>query len=231
MDDTWICTGDSIQFTNLTTGIVATEFNWTFGDGSVSTMENPSKIYSKSGVFDVRLFLKNDNGCEGETNKPAYVRVVESPLAAFTFTPDEPDYFNSELTFVNNSTAATTYDWDFGNGQRSVNVSETIDYGDTGTFMVSLIATNSIGCSDTTSQVIFIKDIYKLNIPDAFTPNEDGINDIFEPVGRGVVTMETTITNRWGEIVFETKDKGFFLPYTPQVYSRKAMISCRRIYP
>jgi gliding motility-associated-like protein len=66
--------------------------------------------------------------------------------------------------------------------------------------------TNEFGCIDTTAMLVTITPKYMIRVPTAFTPNGDGINDIFGITGNGVKKFSITIYNRWGNLVFESND-------------------------
>jgi gliding motility-associated-like protein len=207
-----LCTGDSVQFTDTTNGIIATEFNWTFGTEGNSSLQNPVFTFKNTGLFDITLYLKNNSGCEGSATKPKYIEVIPAPVSSFTFAPITPDYFNSNVSFTSTSQNADFYFWNFGNGVTSTNQSHSVQYGDTGSYYVSLEVSNNIGCVSISTQEVRIKDVFKLHIPNAFTPNNDNVNDFFRPQGRGVIIYSMTIYNRWGEQVFSTNDMS--IPWT-----------------
>ena len=202
-DKTILCTGDSVQFTNLTQGIVGTVFNWNSGAGN-DTIENPRFTYNTAGSFPVTLTIKNNAGCEGTATKVGYIEVLSSPIAGFTYLPKEPNFAMPVVVFNNTSKNANTYFWDFGNGQTRSNAGPRMDYGDTGTFLVTLTATNSIGCTSTYSEFVTIKDVFRFYVPTAFTPNQDALNEFFAPKGRGIVHSDMTIMNTWGEVIFKS---------------------------
>ncbi|PIQ16335.1 MAG: hypothetical protein COW67_03530, partial [Flavobacteriales bacterium CG18_big_fil_WC_8_21_14_2_50_32_9] len=62
---------------------------------------------------------------------------------------------------------------------------------------------NEYGCEDTTEKIIKINPVFVIFIPNAFTPDEDGINDYFFATGYGITQIETLIFDRWGELIFE----------------------------
>jgi gliding motility-associated-like protein len=110
------------------------------------------------------------------------------------------------VCFTNQSTNATTYFWDFGDGNTSNLENPTHEYAQGGTFTIKLVASKN-SCPDTlvkTVQVISLKNI--IYFPKAFTPNSDGINDLFEIKGSTECFIEPKliIQNRWGNEVFHS---------------------------
>ncbi|MFM9944777.1 MAG: gliding motility-associated C-terminal domain-containing protein, partial [Bacteroidia bacterium] len=116
---------------------------------------------------------------------------------------------------VNTSTDAVKYEWSINNGGTFIGSSSTDEnpcyqWPDTGCFRVTLKAINSIGCWDTTSQVVcssFVAIIIPYNV---FTPEpKDNFNDVFRVKAQGLDKFDIKIYNRWGELVFESEDYNF----------------------
>ena len=107
------------------------------------------------------------------------------------------------VTFTNTSTGAVSYLWQFGTGDTSTTVSPNYTYIPLGQFTACLIATSGTGCSDTacSSIDVFINSVFV--IPNVFTPNDDGLNDIFTVKAIGLKTMNAEIYNRWGQKMYE----------------------------
>ena len=115
-----------------------------------------------------------------------------------------------KIKFENLSVDANSAIWIFGNGDTSNYLSPTYKYTENnpGSYTVTLIALSEYGCADTSRQEITIKEIGTIFIPSAFTPDDDGINDIFIPKGNNIDSnyYKMLIYDRWGEKVFETND-------------------------
>ena len=116
---------------------------WDFGDGGTSALENPSHTYTTPGTYTVSLTVTNAAGSDTET-KVDVIHAQSLPVAAFSATPlggTTP----LEVTFTNTSTNATSYSWDFGDGNTSTTASPVHTYIAAGTYSVSLTATNADG--------------------------------------------------------------------------------------
>lgn len=139
-----------------------TSWLWTFEGGtpSTSTDQNPTIDYNTAGVFDVTLIATNANGSD-TVSLPDYVLVEDVPTSNFNYTVNE-----QELTLTNLSSGATTYQWNFGDGNSATTTDAIYDYGMDGIYTVELIATNACG-SDTLSELIEI----------ATLPSADFISD------------------------------------------------------
>ena len=109
-------------------------------------------------------------------------------------------FFSESCLFEDN------YNWDFGDGFNSILSNPSHIYKDTGCYQVRLIATNLVGCLDTTSRLVCIEDDFAIYIPNAFSPNGDDINDVFLPKGNGISPneYELLIFDRWGLLLFKS---------------------------
>jgi hypothetical protein len=129
--------------------------------------------------------------------------VVDLPKAQFSYLPKAPDFINRDVSFQNNSVNQSTFEWSFGDFTKETSVSSPIhNYPDTGRFPVRLIVRNSIGCADTAYELIRVKDIFRVFIPDAISMNNDLINDSLIILGRGILTYNLKVFNRWGEMLY-----------------------------
>ena len=112
------------------------------------------------------------------------------------------------------SVDASFWEWNFGdsNSVRKNNLSTIQNpehtYSKPGNYIVNQKVYNSDGCYDTISKVVVVKEVYNFFAPNSFTPNDDGINDYFMPVGSAVTngSFELYIFDRWGEEIYSTTD-------------------------
>ena len=139
------------------------------------------------------------------------VFVEQDPPPTASFTPNPP-LGNAPLSvlFQNNSSQAETYEWDFGNGETasSTNLTnENTTYNEEGNFIVQLIVTEG-ACADTAYQVIIVNLLLPLyfDMPNVFSPNNDGSNDVFTIKPVNAISLDMVILNRWGNVVYESSD-------------------------
>ncbi len=141
----------TVYFTNLSTA--ASSYDWDFGDGQSSTNFNPANIYSNAGNYSVKLTAVGPGGANSLT-RTNYILVanVPPPVADFVAAPTSG---SAPLTvyFTNLSSAATSYDWDFGDGNTSADANPSNFYVNPGTYTVALTAlgpegTNTLMRSD-----------------------------------------------------------------------------------
>lgn len=150
-----------VQFTDLSapgSGNTNTSWQWDFGNGTTSTLQNPFVTYNTAGIFTVTLKVTNDKGCTKTVTRPGYITVTPGVTSVFTNT--QPTVCNppATISFTNNSTGPPTlsYTWDFGDGNFSTVLNPVHTYTGAGTFTVSLITNSSAGCQDTARSTIVI---------------------------------------------------------------------------
>ena len=205
--------------TNLTTisGIsTITQWDWDFnGDGvqDASNFEPPYSLTNLSHTsykdYTIRLIATSNFGCKDTLVKENYIQSMPIPLASFSYWPNEVTIVDKELTFIDLSIIADSWTWDLGDGTTSTLQHPIHEYADTGFYLVTLKIENQYGCRDSTQKYIQIKPIYAVWIPNAFTPNNDYINDYFSVDGYGIAQLHIAIYNKWGELLFESDELEF----------------------
>lgn len=203
------CVPADIFFNNLSVPIDDSyDINWSFGDGNTSTMISPSHVYQDTGKFSVHLAVTSPIGCFTERTFNQLIDIDPSPIADFTFSPDNPSNFAPMVTFTDQSTGVAQWLWNFADLGTSTLQNPAFVFPDTGRFEILLEAFHQSGCVDSMLQVVDVSPQVRYWLPNAFTPNNDGRNDVFQ--GKGVfVGMEDFalhIFNRYGEMVFSTTD-------------------------
>ena len=202
---TLICNGDSAIISIDVTGNppwnISYSNNGVFQDQIIST-NNPTIIFAtSSGNYTVPT-ISDATGCSNTGLGSLSIEVFNKPIADFDFFPQPTNELNPKVSFTNYSNFAENWIWDFGDGYiNSSDFSPTHSYIQSGTYNVQLVVTNGI-CSDTIQKNVIIDPVYSLYIPDAFSPNDDGLNDVFLPVGSSIVSYHLRIFNRWGEEIF-----------------------------
>jgi gliding motility-associated-like protein len=191
---------ETYDVTNPGTG---NTFEWhvTSGGQIISGDPNPQAnlTWNYSGVQDtLSVFTVSPIGCSSWPGILAVI-VAPEPNAAFTAVPTSL-LGSIPVVFSDQSTLAQTWQWDFGDGQFSSETSPEHVYNQEGTYQAILVIQSTDGCYDTATAVIEI--IPGLNIPNVFSPNGDGSNDLFEISGTNFKNFTCEILNRWGQTVF-----------------------------
>jgi gliding motility-associated-like protein len=149
----------------------------------------------------------SQNGCSATISQ--VIDVLNAPVAGFDMTGDP--FTDSPLIFSDNSFGATGWQYDFGDGSGSLLPAPTHEYTEGGQFLIVQTVVNAAGCMDHDSLLISIieKDILPPKLPNAFSPNGDGVNDVFYVRGGPFGTIDLKVYNGWGELIFETTDPVF----------------------
>lgn len=172
--------------------------------------------YAQAGKYIPTLSLVTDKGCKAEIQGDT-VAIYPKPSARFTFQPTSPNMDSPFVSFQNLSTGASSFIWEIEPFGKFTSQAPQVEYTDTGYYTATLIAVSTYGCSDTAQTEIYIRNNYRVFLPNAFSPNGDGLNDIFKPIVRGFDKLDFRIYNRWGELIFHTlKDEGWDGTYQGQ---------------
>jgi gliding motility-associated-like protein len=218
------CANRVVYFKNLTTPSTLDSYEWDLGDGRKATSRETLAQFNNEGYYKVSLKVTNDLGCTKIKSIDSIIEIVAMPNPSFSMNAKIISFDKPELILNNTTTKAVSYLWDFGDLNASVSMSPTHLYSDTGHYTVSLTATNRLGCDSTIAQQIWVKPMYRIHFPNAFTPtDQNSNNDVFLPVTTGVAEFDMIIFNRWGEILFKStqaqngwngkdKDGNFHLP-------------------
>ena len=151
------CFGNSVSFSDIssiTSGNI-TSYNWNFGDGNTSTIQNPVHNYAAAGNYLVALQVTSAGGCSNSISKS--ITINPQPTASF-IAPDA--CLGNAIAFANSSSISTgsitsTW-WDFNDTYTSTQNSPSHTFSASGTYSVKLIVTSLLGCSDTAIQNIVI---------------------------------------------------------------------------
>jgi gliding motility-associated-like protein len=200
------CAPDSVQFTDESVG--GMQWNWSFGDGSTSTLESPAHYYPNAGTYQIKLVVTDTFTCNKIDSTTATLVLQAKPTAGFSWGPNPPTT-NTPVVFTNTSSPdAVSFKWLFGDGDTLFTTSrDTVlhQYNKTGTYNACLIAFNANGCSDTVCQVVSAEVVPDLDVPNAFTPGRFGVNGVIKVKGFAIQSMDWKIYNRWGQLVFESE--------------------------
>lgn len=206
--ETSVCIPSTVSFRNLTLPTdTSLRIKWDFGDGTVSTLNDPTHSYTRAGNFAVKMTATNLAGCEKSAFLAGGISASNKPKADFDFNPKIVGVQNGIVNFTNQSSAdATQFRWLLGQNGIATLPNPRYNFQDTGSQKIQLIVRNTFGCSDTTSKILLVEPFYTYFLPNTFTPNSDGLNEGF--VGKGETAFlrdfSMQIFDRWGGVIFET---------------------------
>lgn len=196
-----------IDSSTIATGEIV-EWRWKTESEVVSSMQNYQHQYINAGTKDIQLLVKSDSGCLDSIQKLAVAKIYPKPKAIFSYSPTAPSIIENEVQFTDLSVNSVFWNWSFGDGGASNEQYPSNEYKDTGLFNVRLEILDSNQCVGDTQLEVYIQPAFFVFTPNSFTPNGDGLNETWGPEGvlEGVLGYELQIFNRWGEILFESKD-------------------------
>jgi gliding motility-associated-like protein len=197
-------TSDYTIFQNLQS------MTWSSDNGQTQNILGSSSfIYPIAGAYRPILEIVDINGCVYSDTLDNAINVLQSPVADFIMDPEDPYLPQTTIRFRDNSSNAATFLYNFSNLGNSEEPNTEFTFPDErGVYFVELVVQNEIGCPDTIRKDLIIREELNIFIPNSFTPDGDGVNDIWRIQGTGFVNQnyELTILNRWGQPVFQSTD-------------------------
>ncbi|MCT4562273.1 MAG: gliding motility-associated C-terminal domain-containing protein [Crocinitomicaceae bacterium] len=191
--------------------LIGDDITWSFGNGAPSTSNTaPNLTYANPGCYDVTLTVDRD-GCVTSMTYTDMVCVAPQTVANFTANPPVSDISYPKFDFENNSTNATMYYWNFADQGTSNQENPTFIFNnpEAGEYEIMLITDNDGGCSDTAYLTVTLNETLIYFVPNTFTPDGDKFNQTFRPIftsGFNEKEYNFSVYNRWGELIFESKD-------------------------
>ncbi len=203
------CLPATIFFENLSNPINEDyDIEWDFGDGNFGNGVSPTHTYESVGTFPISLRVTSPFGCEIDTSFGDLITTLPSPTADFTFSPERVSRLDPVVTFTDLSLDAIRWDWLFSGFGISREPSPVYTFQSSGIQEIRLIVTSQNSCQDTIFSFLDVIPDIAYTLPNAFTPNGDGINDTYFGVGNAgdADQFYLSIWNRYGELIFETED-------------------------
>ncbi len=197
-----ICPGDSVLVSVTATGGYGQyyyEWNPT-GETTAQIWVSPleTTFYEVSVSDECQTFT-----VEGVTTITVVRPTANFEIASHTLFDDLP------ITFQNTTINGDTYQWNFGDGNTSTMVHPNNTYSEPGTYLITLIATDIKGCTDTIRKPIDIQEAYYVYVPNTFTPDGLRHNNTFGASFYGIRTANIMIFNRWGQRIFTSNELSF----------------------
>lgn len=209
-----VCVGDAIIFTDtsksgLGTGTI-NNWQWTFGDGKSSSQQNPSHVYSSAGDYVVKLIIGTDSGCSDTIDNSDNMLKVY-PLPDVDAGEDVVIKWEEKTQLVATTTTSglVSYKWLPSLGLSDTAIANPFA-SPLDTTLYNVTITDENGCTKTDDVIVKVIIPVDVEVPSAFTPNGDEINDIFYVYdklgyeGEGMESIDFKIFDRWGELIFES---------------------------
>ena len=203
-EDVNICVGDDVMLT-ATGGNENTVYTW-YLDGELVSVSQSITVSPGVGLSEYTVEAINEF-CSIASTDEVKVWVYDHPLAGFERDPAGDVPFGSDVNFTDTTMGLVTdWHWDFGDGMTSLLQNPSHNYIEPGSYWVELIASNN-GCEDTARAGLEVKVI--IDIPNVFTPNNDGVNDVIWLEGTDLELIKMTIFNRWGHSIYASEGRQF----------------------
>lgn len=187
-----------------------------FGGQGTASSANPTQLFTANGNYTILHIVGTANGCYDTTSQ--LLTVEPLPIADFSYNLDASSNVTADINFINTSTNATTYSWNFGNGASSTVTDPSITYFTNNSYFITLYATSLLGCTDSTTQLIIIDNIVppeEINtlIPNAISPNNDNVNDVWKLDFLNILypNAHVEVYNEWGQQIFVSD--GYDIPW------------------
>ncbi len=197
-----LCPGVPIQFrdSSLATFPPTVSWNWDFGDGNSAVQQHPVHTYAiPGGEKQVTLIAKTTLGCRDTVTKTL-------PLSYFAPHAGNDTIIVLGYPFTLKATGGQYYQWSPADYLSDPNIANpAVDFPDTGRYTFILTATNDEGCLATDTILVWVVGSENIFVPNAFSPNGDGINDFLEPRIIGIAQINNfQVFNRWGQRVYSS---------------------------
>jgi gliding motility-associated-like protein len=178
--------------------------NYTFLWSTVPAQTTQTAVGLSAGTYTVTV---ENNGCVGTAT--VTISNNSGPVAGFNTTPEIVTVGGGAVNFIDQSLGnIIDWAWDFGDGTYGSGENISHNYSDSGVYMIMLIVTDIGGCMDTAYGTIMVNPGFVFWIPNSFSPDGDGENDYFRPMGAGYDKDHylMRIFERWGKEMFVTTD-------------------------
>jgi len=199
------CGAVQLDFSNSEPVQAGDEYTWEI-EGNTLNGHNVSHTFSASGNYTIELTVENVYGCKASATTIADVTINPNAVAVIDAVKHVVGEFTPDVQFINHSLFANVYHWDFGDGATSIDETPHHLYESDGVYLVKMMANNQYNCPDTVMMEITVRPEPTLYVPNAFTPDGDGKNDLFMAKGTHIEEFELLIFDRWGTVVFKTNN-------------------------
>jgi gliding motility-associated-like protein len=201
-NDPEVCLNGAISFSSTSTATTPLSYSWDVGDGNVYTDSTFQHLYSGPGGYSITLTIRTDSGCIAERSLGSQVRIHPNPIAAFTVSPLEVSLLDPEVVVEDHAQDAV--EWSYV--VEGITIDEPSfghEFTDGGRRTITQTVVSQFGCMDSTSRIVTVSD-HLIYVPNAFTPDGDGVNDTWAPSVRGARLYDLVVMDRWGKEVFRT---------------------------
>lgn len=193
-----VCPGDDVLYSNVYINSTDHTFEWNFGDGNTSDADSGRHVFENSGDYYITYEVTGPAGCSAQ--KLDSIHVAEKPVAEFTL--PERVKLGEIINGVNTTEDGQLFEWE--NQDTLVSVEDDLVFQATnaGEICFTLKTQSKLGCKDDYTACTLVEG-EELALPNTFTPNNDGFNDVYELLNAQGKTFSLEVYNRWGRQVFK----------------------------
>jgi gliding motility-associated-like protein len=185
---------------------IHTDYKWVFGDGGTGSGIAPNHLYTESGFMTVSLTVTDVNGCVGTSTQTDFIQVYERPIAGFRVNPSTDYIIGEDELSLSNLSQDARFSYYIIDGDTILGATSTYDLTEPGTYNITQVVINAQGCTDEMTKTVTARFGSEFYIPLAFTPDNDGKNDVFKVVGEEIKSYFIEIYDRWGAPIFTSSN-------------------------
>ena len=200
---TLFCTGNPITYSASS---VATDLTYTWsvvpskGLSSFTNLHSSTITLTFSGIVTYTVYLNTSDVTGLVSTSQATLAPGRSAYAAFNASLNAVGY-PTQLILTNYSTYSLKHFWKFNDNTTDTSLNLVKEYARSGNYSVSLFVEGAKGCNDVSNYDFRISDSSGITLPNVFTPNGDGSNDVYKPITRGISGLNAWVYNRYGVLV------------------------------
>ncbi|MDG1765207.1 MAG: PKD domain-containing protein [Flavobacteriales bacterium] len=206
------CELGTVQFEDMSSaeGSIVLTWAWEMNGVFISGLNTASFNPQNPGAYDLVLTVGTPQGCFADTLVESVVELFPSPIATYSLSSDNVSMLNPELTIVNETEDSVEQIFTLPNGQEFNTPSIDYTFLEPGDYEFTLWVENEFACADSVLISIPVEQVILVHVPNAFTPDSDGVNEVFVPVINNIEVDDYRfeIFNRWGEMIFASETPG-----------------------
>lgn len=202
-----ICQGESVNFNLLDPINANATYNWDFGNGNAGVgSDEQTATYANTGLQSISLTVTDENGCVNTSTQSIEVSAVTASITPLVATILGGESITLDATGTSIAGSEFSYVWSPDSTLNCNDCPSVVATPSVESSVYTVIVTDEFGCNASATATVNVNYEKLVIIPNAFSPNGDGVNDIFRLNGYGIANVELLIFNRWGGLVFEATD-------------------------
>jgi gliding motility-associated-like protein len=206
LSDTAGCVETSFTMNAIAEAWTPISYVWEVGQEATYTSASVDHVFMLPGRYDIRLTARTESGCVDSKTiaLPDHIEVFPKPIPAFTVEPTEVSLLDPVVRITDFASLAAAWEYTIA-GERIDDPSFTFEFDDAGVFDITQTVISGSNCSASVTRTVNVSD-HLFYAPNAFTPDGDGLNDVFQPLVKGARLYELVIIDRFGTERFRTND-------------------------